>query len=50
VVPHLPAGSTPGEPVAWLRYAAGIAGAVLVWLLGQAVRWRRASKGSTAES
>jgi YjbE family integral membrane protein len=43
VTPYLPAGAKPGEPAAWLRYGAGVGGAALVWLLGQAVRWKRAS-------
>lgn len=51
VVPYLPAGATAGEPAAWLRYTAGVSGAVLVWLLGLAVRTRRGGSGaSTAES
>lgn len=40
---YLPAGSTAGEPAAWVRYSAGAAGAVLVWLIGLAVRMRRGS-------
>ncbi len=47
IVAHLPTGSQPGEPVAWLRYAAGVAGAVLVWLLGLAVRTRRAKAAAS---
>ncbi|MBL0728949.1 TerC family protein [Piscinibacter sp. HJYY11] len=50
VLPYLPVGEAKGEPAAWLRYAAGVGGAVLVWLLGQAVRWKRGSGASAAES
>lgn len=50
VTPYLPSGAKPGEPVAWLRYSAGVGGAVLVWLLGQAVRWKRGRSAPAAES
>jgi YjbE family integral membrane protein len=47
---YLPAGHTAGEPAAWVRYSAGVAGAVLVWVVGQVVRWRRRSNPSTGEA
>jgi YjbE family integral membrane protein len=47
VVPYLSGGAN-GEPAAWVRYTAGISGAVLVWLLGFAVRMKRGSGGESA--
>jgi YjbE family integral membrane protein len=43
----LPAGANPGEPAAWLRYAAGLGGALLVLAIGKALVLRR-GKGPTA--
>lgn len=48
VVPHLPPGAAQGEPAAWIRYAAGAGGAALVWLIGVAVRARRAGRSSAS--
>jgi YjbE family integral membrane protein len=47
IVNSLPAGANPGEPAAWVRYAAGIGGALLVLAIGKAVALRR-GKGPAA--
>ncbi|UUX96280.1 TerC family protein [Aquabacterium sp. J223] len=47
IVNSLPAGASPGEPAAWLRYAAGIGGALLVLAIGKALVLRR-GKSPTA--
>jgi YjbE family integral membrane protein len=48
VVPHIvSAGAT--EPTATVRYAAGVAGAILVWLIGAALRARQAKQLAAAK-
>ncbi len=51
VVPYLTEGAAmPAEPAAWIRYSAGVAGALLVWLIGKAVTARRRTRAATSEA